>query len=174
MKEILNANKPVGDETDNFIWTERSLIEDQVKAVDIIKSSSMLMKLLNGGMLNLTLLKLGQKTFPQECVSDLFPALQEFSEFFKDSIEQKSLKLTIQKEPSGDEASVKLFKERGVGLNIELYQQILSNIFSNACKFNNDDGQIEMRVIVRPMPMLTKQYDKQESDQGKDKLQVIT
>jgi len=114
------------------------------------------MKLLNGGMLNLTLLKLGQKTFPQECVSDLFPALQEFSEFFKDSIEQKSLKLTIQKEPSGDEASVKLFKERGVGLNIELYQQILSNIFSNACKFNNDDGQIEMRVIVRPMPMLTK------------------
>ena len=68
---------------------------------------------------------------------------------FKEPLEQKKIKLILGSKPEGDETAIKLLEARGVRLNSEIYQQILYNIFVNACKFNVDNGSIEVTVIAR-------------------------
>ena len=45
-------------------------------------------------------------------------------------------------------AAVDTFKKKGILLDVSLFEQILYNIFLNACKFNKENGSIKMNVQV--------------------------
>jgi len=48
----------------------------------LIIGSTKLLQLMNGGMLNLTLIRRNQLNLTKECVTDFFPIIEEFSFLF--------------------------------------------------------------------------------------------
>lgn len=48
----------------------------------------------------------------------------------------------------GDLKAIRLFKTKGIELDKDLYEQILYNVFINACKFNNKNGKIILTFAV--------------------------
>jgi len=49
----------------------------------------------------------------------------------------------------GDFHTVKQIESRGAMLDLQMYSQILFNIFMNACKFGKPKGTISISVSVR-------------------------
>jgi len=51
---------------------------------------------------------------------------------------------TIDKNIYGEKELVDLVRKKGLMMDVDLYEQILYNVLSNACKFNKVNGQIKV------------------------------
>jgi len=109
----------------------------------------MMMKLLNTAMLNSTLIKSNKYTPSLTTVKDPFQILKKFVRIFDKHMKQKNIKLSINETINGDIDTVDTFMNKGIKLDINLYKQILFNIYANACKFNTDDGSIFINFSVQ-------------------------
>ena len=74
--------------------------------------------------------------------------IKNLSSFFKKSIKQKELKLEINENLGGDRILSNLVNRRGIMLEVQLFEQIIYNVFANACKFNKNKGVIKCKVAV--------------------------
>ena len=72
--------------------------------------------------------------------------MENLSTFFDKIIQQRSLKLEIDGKTYGDSQLVDFIKSNGVLMDIQLYEQIIYNVFANACKFNQVSGLIYCRI----------------------------
>jgi len=78
------------------------------------------------------------------------PALlfKGFTHLFKSHIEQKQITLEVPFHTKGPPELVEKVKERGLKIEVNLVYQILYNVFFNACKFNKQEGSIEMGIEI--------------------------
>jgi signal transduction histidine kinase len=116
--------------------------------IQIIYNSSMLMKLLNSAMLNLALIKQGKYEFSKSLVTDLSPVVRNFATLFEEHIKAKKIHFNLVHELRGSQNAIDSFQQRGVMVDLKLYEQIFYNIFVNACKFNKQRGSISCELAV--------------------------
>ena len=109
-----------------------------------VHSSAMMMKLLNSAMLNSTLIKLGKYQPNFEIVTSPFKIIKNFVKLFDKQIKALDLEFILDENVYGNKEEVERFKCRGAKVDIQLYKQIMCNIFQNACKFNKTKGLIKM------------------------------
>jgi len=81
-------------------------------------------------------------------VQDPFKVIIEFAQLFSTHIKEKNITFTLDRQITGDSSAVKLFKQYGLYLDVNLYKQILYNVFVNACKFNKMGGSIKVSISV--------------------------
>lgn len=67
---------------------------------------------------------------------------------FEQLSEAKNLDVEIGEKMFGDEDAVKAFLERGLVIDIHIYEQILYNIVTNAIKFNRVNGKIQIQFFL--------------------------
>ena len=74
--------------------------------------------------------------------------LKKFTDYFYDSIKQKKLKVDIDEQLYGSMVDLNMLKPYGVKMDVDLYQQILYNVFVNACKYSREEGEVKLRVSI--------------------------
>jgi len=99
-------------------------------------------------MLNLTLIKQGKFQPKRSEVSNPFSIIRAFALLFEDQLASKKIKFKLNENIYGNIMAVQAFKKMGILLDIDLYKQILFNVFTNACKFNKQEGIIKMNFQV--------------------------
>ena len=67
---------------------------------------------------------------------------------FQGQLKDKNVDLQMEEKIQGDLKAIKIFKTQGIELDKDLYEQILYNVFTNACKFNNKKGKIILTFSV--------------------------
>ena len=92
------------------------------------------------------MIKQNQFTPCMTTIHEPFTLLERFVKFFDQGIKQKKLNLFIENKINGDPDLVAKIDKQGILLDQMLYQQILYNVFSNACKFNKMGGFIRLRI----------------------------
>jgi len=80
------------------------------------------MNLLNSAIMNLNLIQSNKFSPCFEPVYDLFPDLRKFTQYFRESIKQKKISLTIDGKVHGSKCAVSLFHRHGIVLDTNLYQ----------------------------------------------------
>jgi len=90
-------------------------------------------------------------------VAEPLEIINQFVMYFNCQIKQKELKVSVNPEVQGDPSALAKFKKYGLLMDVGLYQQILYNVFINACKFNRHSGSINIRFAVRS-PAAIAQY----------------
>ena len=160
----LDSSESQSLESSDPVSLDKCELMRQLKIIKIVGNSSRMMQLLNLGMLNLS--KIQQQTLCPEYqpINDLFPVLHEFIAIFQQFIHQKKLKLQMTEEVFGDLQTVEKLQGSGVMIDLSIYQQILYNVFMNACKFNKMNGKIKVSVSASSVKV----------QQQKEKLRVVT
>ena len=120
-----------------------------IKSLSLVLNSAKLIYLLNQGILSSSLMKQNQLAPSVEQVKDLSETLRDFTQLFSTYIAQNDLKLEFKDEIKADYFIRENIKSHGLRISLSLYQQILYNIFMNACKFNKPKGSIRIEVEAR-------------------------
>mmetsp|Transcript_24067 Transcript_24067/g.37006 ORF Transcript_24067/g.37006 Transcript_24067/m.37006 type:complete len:115 (+) Transcript_24067:1552-1896(+) len=102
-------------------------------------------------MVNLTLMKQGKYEGKTLSVKNPFVIINNFALLFEEQMNFKKIEFVLNETIYGNMAAVETFKNLGVQLDVDLYKQILYNVFINACKFNKTQGSITVSFQVLPV-----------------------
>lgn len=94
------------------------------------------------------MIKQGKYTRKIEIVKSPFMILRSLIQVFQGHLKDKDVDFQMKETIQGDPKAIRLFKTNGIELDKDLYEQILYNVFINACKFNKKNGQILLTFAV--------------------------
>ena len=112
-----------------------------------------MMHLINAAILNSRCLKQNLFIPKFEVVDHPATIVSKLMLIFEEHIKEKKIKVDLNSEISGPKELINLISLNGLKMDISLYEQIIFNVITNACKFNKENGQVKIWFEVAENPL---------------------